>query len=173
MAKVTLDMSGVGANDGFPLTGAATKALAVAGPDDDDTSYITASGNITVQDLIVADAPLQASDTITNVRLRVRAKQITGSPALDVTPSSSGSSGSTTSLSSWISSYGDKTIDYANAPDGGSWTLDKLNDLAIQLHQTGVGPHTLRITTIQAEVTYTPAPTGAPAGTLMMMGAGR
>jgi hypothetical protein len=141
---------------GFVLGAGANRTVAVAKPDDEDTSYISAAGGIfattngTVQDSALT------TQTITNVRVRARGKFITtlGEP-MNIVMSDDAFTHTVTSTPALTLAYADYVgCTSATAPSGGAWTVAKVNSLVVQLGNNSDSA-TLRVTSWTVEVDWT------------------
>lgn len=163
MPTLNLAVDGVGGIDQFTLDAGATKAIAVALPDDDNTTTITGTINQT-QDLTFGTSALLVGASISNVALRIRFKGAIGgtSPQLfivSVAPSDP------TALTVDVA-YADVTVNYPLAPNGTAWNKAFIDNMYAQISLDGTAG-TIVITSVSAVVTYTP---GGYESRLPMMG---
>lgn len=153
MPTEILAVDGVGANDAWTLTAGASKAAAVALPDDEDTTCITGTVG-QIQSLLFADSAIGAGDTINSVTIILRSK---GSSDLGTPASCKQQEGANLGTAFNLP----KGVGYADitetartlAPDGGAWNLTKLNNLAARLD--GGDDLASVVTTLFATVDYT------------------
>ena len=166
MATLTLAVDGVGGNDLFTLTAGATKVIAVAAPDDDDTTRIT--GSVTnVQDLTFGTSALLVGSSIQAVRLIVRTRGEAVFAGTDLAKARLvvGSPGDDQSLAQ-DPTYTTSTFTFLLDPAGNPWTKNSIDNCYCQLEVPVTGD-TLTVTTVKMEVDYT---VGGYESRLPMMG---
>lgn len=147
-------MTAVSTPDGFTLGAGASKVVAVARPDDSDTTYINAALNNTETKFqVAAPAVVGASDTINFVRVVsvVRSTSTLASFFTKLFYSAGTSTGAT--HTNVPTSYTTINDDYTLAPDGGAWTLTKLQSLFASVRMAA--NRDMRVTTFYVIVDYT------------------
>jgi len=75
VATTTVYPSGVTTPDDWSLAAGSSKVSAVAGPDDDATSYLSSGTTSGTYQYFTVDTGLSAGDVITQVAMRVRARR--------------------------------------------------------------------------------------------------
>jgi len=154
---------------GFTLGAGATRTIAVAKPDDADTTYISAAGGLSLVTVgTTADTAL-TTETINTVTLRARARFVTtaGEP-MQLDMSDDGFSHLVSTTPALTTSYADYTLASATAPSGGAWTVAKVNSLVSRISNNS-DVATLRVTTWSVEVAWTAA-SGVHGMTLLGVG---
>jgi hypothetical protein len=154
MAQETLALTATTAPDNWTLGAGASKVAAVALPDDADTSYISAAVNNTEQKFqVAAPVVVTANDLINFVRI-VTVARSTSTLASYFTKlfySAGTSTGAT--RTNVPTSYTTLNDDYALAPDGGAWTLTKLQSLFASIRMAA--NRDMRVTSLYVVVDYT------------------
>lgn len=154
MATEVLAVDGVGANDAWVVGGPYTKVAAVATPDDEDGTNI--NGTIgQIQDLTFANSAIGAGDIINSVAITVRTRGAAGVGTPGDCAQIEGANVGTSFATNNAIGYATVTeTARVLAPDGGAWTLAKLNNLAARLR---VNDDTAGVvTTLFATVNFTP-----------------
>lgn len=155
MATEVLAVNGVGAEDSFTNEGGANKPASVALPNDEDTTRITGQFPPLTQRLTFANPTvIDADDTITNVTITVRAKDVGAGIATFTISQHDGTNESTSGALNTGAGYADFTYSLNSPPSGGSWTLAQLQNLSTLISLTA-GVPVLAVTTVFATVTYT------------------
>ena len=159
MAVEILAMATIVTNE-FTLGAGADALVAVATPDDGDTSYIANSDTLVVEQYTVANpVSVDDNDTISNVAIVVRYNKQSGisSTVIECTAIVGGDSTSTNATAVANSTYTNRTVDFATAPGGGAWTAQKVRDLNVKIREV-TAVSVARVTTLTVEVTYTAIP---------------
>lgn len=154
MAQEILALTATTTPDNWTLGAGASKVAAVALPDDADTSYINNAVNNTEQKYqVAAPAVVTANDAINFVRI-VTVARSTSTLASFLTKLfySAGTSTSSTHINV-PTSYTTYTDDFALAPDGGAWTLTKLQSLFASVRMAA--NRDMRATSLYVVVDYT------------------
>ncbi len=152
----TLQAEAPTAIDQWALGAGGSKAIAVAPPGDDDTSYISEVTLSEIQEFECTDVVgILSADTISQVNLKYRAKRVGGSMmTLRAGLRVGGGTLEEGASQSMITSYGDFNDVFANNPDAGPWSLADLNALRIRIRlNTAIGGEA-RVTSLSAEITY-------------------
>lgn len=151
MATEVLTVDGTGLANAWSLTGAGTKALAVAA-DDGDTSYIEGIATLQ-QQLTFSDATtISAEDLITNLAIRVTLKEAI--PADPVTIDVGGTAQNFNGSGSYVLN----TFNFAVGSGDAAWTLALINSTQVKFVMP-IASGTMRITKVDAVVTFTPSNT--------------
>ena len=135
---------------GWTTTVGASRAVAVALPDDGDTSYLEGTG-LQVTTSAIANTAI-AGATITNVRVVARLRTTTISDTCIIAASDNSFSNTTSYSPTVTSSYVDYTMDMATPPSGGAWTTGKVDSLEVRVTTPDIT--TARMTTLYVQVTY-------------------
>lgn len=148
-------MAAVSTPDGFTLGAGSSKVVAIARPDDGDTSYINAALNNTETKFQVAvPSQVGASATINFVRI-VTVARSTSTLASFLTKlfysAGTSTSGTNTNVPTSYTSFNN---DFTLAPDGGAWTLTKLQSLFASVRMAA--NRDMRVTSFYVVVDYTP-----------------
>lgn len=153
--QVTLQADATSTPDNWTLEAGANKVAAVNAPDDDATSYVSSTGTSgTTQRYSVANHSIPSGATINFVRLRSRCmkgQSAAGTFIMSAVLSGNVSDGATKTSGT---GYSDFTDDFAARPGGGSWTLDDINNLEIQIRNAQT--RAIFCTTFEVIVDYAP-----------------
>ena len=157
MATTTAQASGTTAPDNWTLSAGASKAAAVAAPNDDATSYVDSLNTINTQQRWTYSPSLMSGDTITQIAINVRYKRGGTSDAnftltYGFTPngggSQTGTSGTFTSTSTWQS--GTATFSGLSVVWGSGFYVQAENTQGRRV----------QISTLEVVITYTAAAGG-------------
>ena len=157
MATEVCAMAATGTPNSWNLGAGASKVVAVAAPDDDDTTYIN-SGTVdeTEQRFTVSPSAIQVGDTITQIDIAARNLRDHGSNPLFVlgysfTPNGGGTqTGESTDITSTL------TDTYTHSGLSVVWG----SSLVVWIRNTLA--RNMRCSTLQITLTYTPAAGGMP-----------
>lgn len=153
MPTETLTVTGVVLGDDFTLVAGASKASAVAAPDDEDTTCVE-GGALAVQSFAFSNpVSLKAGDSVQNVRFTTRAKNTAGDP-MTVVPLVGATPHNTEQNVSPGAAYANVNTDFAQKDPGIPWAYADIVALGAYF-AVPVGGGTHRITTLIAVVTYT------------------
>lgn len=160
MATEVCAMAATGTPNSWNLGAGASKVVAVAAPDDDDTTYIN-SGTVdeTEQRFTVSPSAIQVGDTITQIDIAARNLRDHGSNPLFVlgysfTPNGGGTqTGESTDITSTLTW---KTDTYTHSGLSVVWG----SSLVVWIRNTLA--RNMRCSTLQITLTYTPAAGGMP-----------
>jgi hypothetical protein len=154
MAQETLALIAVSTPDGFTLGAGASKVAAVALPDDGDASYISAALNNTEEKFqVAAPAVVTANDAINFVRVVTVARSTSTLASFFTKLFYSASTSTGATRTNVPTSYTTLNDDYALAPDGGAWTLTKLQSLFASVRMAA--NRDMRVTSLYVVVDYT------------------
>jgi hypothetical protein len=161
VAQETLAMIATTAPDNWTLGAGASKVAAVAG-NDGDTTYINNAVNNTEQKFqVAAPVVVTANDLINFVRIESVGRSVsTLASFFTKLFYAAGTSTATTHVNVPVA-FTTFTDDFALAPDGGAWTLTKLQSLFASVRQAS--NRDMRVTSFVVKVDYTPAITGTGA----------
>lgn len=139
--------------DNWTLGAGASKVAAVALPDDGDTSYINAAVNNTEQKFqVAAPAVVTAADVINFVRIVTVGRSISLLSTFLTKLFYSASTATSASHTNVPTSYTTYNDDFALAPDGGAWTLTKLQNLFASVRMAA--NRDMRVTSLYVVVDY-------------------
>lgn len=151
--------------------------------DNTDATFLTKTGTSTVAgiyEMEFATSTIPATEKITKVNVRVRARRVTSAPTGQVLSIALGyitdrnskttkfSATSVITPSSTIATI-DTGINATAAPDGTSWVQAKIDDLVVRLYDTTETTYNANIYEVYVDVTTTTQPTvtvTAPTGTI-------
>lgn len=150
MASATL---AVQPDAGWTLGAGANRTVAVALPDDGDTSYISGIG-LQETDATVENASLGPA-TITNVQVVVRGLTTSIGDTVTIEASDDAWANSANTSPVFTTSYADYSLSMATAPSGGAWSPGKLDSLVLRLTSPDINAS--RVTSWYVNVTYAPA----------------
>lgn len=161
MSEIVLACASVGYASNWPATGAG-KSVAVALPDDGNSTYISSDveGFVQAFDVEILGT-LPGGSTVNNLSSRIRARRaISGSSTLSLFARLAGSNGSGTSQVVSSTTFNDHTV-LLNRPGGGSWTVADLSGGTLQVGVDTLvagGSNAVRITTwtVVVDVTLPP-----------------
>lgn len=167
MATETLACTGVGTHDEWDLTSGASKAAAVALPDDADTTHITGSPAAEQDLAFEAPSEIGEGDTINSVAWVVRVKSTGMSPAELTVHLNDGSEAGTKGadvISDIGAGYADETQTHGTNWNEEPWAFADLANLELHLLQENAFGSELKVTTAYLIVDYTPAPESGGGG---------
>jgi hypothetical protein len=154
MAQETLALTATTTPDNWTLGAGASKVAAVALPDDADTSYISAAVNNTEQKYqVAAPVVVTASDLINFVRIVTVARSTSTLASFFTKLFYSASTGTSATHTNVPTSYTTFNDDFTLAPDGGAWTLTKLQSLFASVRMAA--NRDMRATSLYVVVDYT------------------
>jgi hypothetical protein len=154
MAQETLALTATTTPDNWTLGAGASKVAAVATPDDGDTSYINNAVNNTEQKFqVAAPAVVTTNDLINFVRIVTVARSTSTLASFFTKLFYSASTSTGTTRTNVPTSYTTLNDDYAFAPDGGAWTLTKLQSLFASVRMAA--NRDMRVTSLYVVVDYT------------------
>ena len=158
MPLETIQPDAVGPIDQWSLGAGSAKVAASKLPDDDDTSYISETGNGQIQEFECNDAgDILFADTITQVNLKYRAKRVGISVSIIPGLRVGGGTLAEGAVQVLTNAYVDYNDSFAENPDAGPWLLADINTLRLRVRYVLGAPAEGRVTTLVAEVTYTRA----------------
>lgn len=142
------------APDNWTLGAGASKVAAVALPGDGDTSYISAAVNNTEQKFqAAAPAVVTAADVINFVRIVTAGRSTSLLSSFRVGTAVGVGTALANIRTNVPTSYTTFNDDFALAPDGGAWTLTKLQSLFVRL--VLAANRDMRVTSFYVVVDYT------------------
>lgn len=160
MATVICAMAATGTPDNWNLGAGASKVIAVAAPDDDDTTYINSTTSTgTEQRFTVSPGSIVVGDTITQIDIAARnVRDHASNPNFVLgyvfTPNGGGSqTGESTDIASTVTW---KTDTYTHSGLSVVWG----SSLVVWIRNTLA--RNMRCSTLQITLTYTPAAGGTP-----------
>lgn len=165
MATETLTVTGAVISDAFALIAGATKVIAVAAPDDEDTTCVEGIAEQAQSFAFSNPASITAGDSIQNVRFKTRAKNTAGDP-MSVQPMVGATPVNTPANVSPGAAYADVNSDFTVKDTGIPWSYADILELGCEF-TIPVAGGTHRITTLVAIITYT---VGGYESRLPMMG---
>lgn len=156
MATEVISLQSVDSNP-WPILVGGNAVVAVASPDDDDTSYIESVGTTEVA-LFKCSLPNQVllGDQITNIIVSIRAKASAAATVATATQDVSGVTATGNTGTSYNSlSYATKSVTFTTQPAGGAHTKASLDLLKIGANVASA-VNGIKWTTGFVTITYTP-----------------
>lgn len=154
MPTATIQVAAVTSPDQWTLGAGADKVVAVNGPDDDDTSYISTSSPSRGEQYSIAAAAIPANSTINSVSVTSRVKKAGATTTkyfvrlyLGATYTGGTPQFLTTNYATWTEIF--------SRPGGGSWSQADLSSIQVHLNSM-TGTAQRRCTSLWVIVDYTP-----------------